>query len=273
MERVDIKTGFTTVDHAGDPNYYVGYLDTTASLDFMQGIKRRTYEAMRAQPGARLLDVGCGMGDDVRALAVIVGPGGSVVGIDNSEKMVAEALKRTEGLDLPVEFQVGNAAHLDFEDNSFDGVRAERILIHLEDPQAAIAEMVRVTRPGGHLVTMDADWDTLLLDAPDRDLTRKVLNLVSDAIRNNWIARQVPGIFKHMGLQDVTTGAGTLIMQEFPLFDHVVHLSETIEHAVTTGLLDPQEIEPWRAALEERGRQGLFFGAMTGLVTVGRKPA
>ena len=106
-----------------------------------------------------------------------------------------------------------------------------------------------------------------------QDLTRKVLNMVSDAIRNNWIARQVPGIFKHMGLQDVTTGAGTLIMQEFPLFDHVVHLSETIEHAVTTGLLDPQEIEPWRAALEERGRQGLFFGAMTGLVTVGRKPA
>lgn len=58
-EQIDIRTGFSMVDHAGDAGYYVGYLDTTTSLDFMQASKPGTYAAMGAQPGARLLDVGC----------------------------------------------------------------------------------------------------------------------------------------------------------------------------------------------------------------------
>lgn len=65
---------------------------------------------------------------------------------------------------------------------------------------------------------------------------------------------------------------GTLIMNELALFDRIVHLSETIGQAMKKGLLDPAEIEKWRAALEERDRKGLFFGAMTGRLTPGRKP-
>src|ERR1700690_3247957 len=125
MRRINIRSGFAGVDHTDDPDYYVGYLDAATALDFMQRFKRQSYEAMGAQPGMRLLDVGCGTGDDVRAMAGIVGPNGSVVGVDNSEKMVGEARKRAEELGLPIEFRVGNAAHLDFEDNSFDACRAE----------------------------------------------------------------------------------------------------------------------------------------------------
>jgi len=271
MQRKNIGSGFAGVDHTDNPDYYVGYLDTATSLDFMQRFKRQSYEAMGAQPGMRLLDVGCGTGDDVRALSAIVGPGGSVVGFDNSEKMVGEARKRAEGLYLPVEFRVGNAAHLDFEDNSFDACRAERILIHVDDPRAVLAEMVRVTKPGGCIVTADADWDTIILDAPDRDLTRKVLDLVSDGIHNSWIARQVPAIMKQMGLQEISTGATNLFMHDLSLFDRLVHLRETIQHAIAGGLLDAEQVGAWLAAMEERDRVGLFFGAMTGFITKGRK--
>ena len=99
-----IRGGFSRVDQTNDPSYYLRYLDTTTALEFMQKLKQQTYQEMGARPGARLLDVGCGAGDDVRALAQIVGPDGWVAGIDNSEQMVTEARKRTEGLDLPVEF-------------------------------------------------------------------------------------------------------------------------------------------------------------------------
>jgi len=267
-----IRSGFSRVDQTDDPNYYVRYLDTTTALEFLQKLKQQTYQEMGARSGARLLDVGCGTGDDVRTLAQIVGPQGSVVGIDNSEQMVAEARKRTEGLDLPVEFRVGNAAHIDFPDNTFDGCRAERILIHVEDPRAVLAEMVRVTKPGGRIVTLDADWDTIVLDAPNRELTRKVLRLVSNTMRNNLISRQVPGILRQMALQDVVTGAGTFIVKEFPLFDRLIHFRETIDQATEAGLLDRQEIDAWLAELEERDRAGLFFSAMTGFMTRACKP-
>lgn len=272
MEEI-IRGGFSRVDQTGDPDYYVRYLDTTTALEFMQKLKQQTYEEMGARSGAKLLDVGCGTGDDVRALAGIVGPDGWVVGVDNSEQMVAEARKRTEGLDLPIEFQVGNAAHLDFPDNTFDACRAERVLLHVEDPREVLSEMVRVTKPGGRIVTMDADWDTILLDAPDRELTRKVLTLVSNSMRNNLIARQVPGILRQMDLPEVVTGAGTFITRELPLFDRLVHLRETISQATKAGLLDRQDIDAWLAELEERDRAGLFFGAMTGFITRACKPA
>ncbi len=57
--------------------------------------KQRTFELLEIKKGYRLLDVGCGTGEDVRAMASLVGRTGSVIGIDRSEAMVAEAQKQT----------------------------------------------------------------------------------------------------------------------------------------------------------------------------------
>jgi ubiquinone/menaquinone biosynthesis C-methylase UbiE len=48
--------------------------------------------------------------------------------------MIVEARKRAEGLNLPVEYQAGDAHHLDFADNTFGGCRAERVFMHVENP-------------------------------------------------------------------------------------------------------------------------------------------
>lgn len=98
-----------------------------------------------------LLDVGCGTGDEVRALAHAVGPRGRSVGVDASAVMVAEAQHRHAASGLPVAFVVGDAQHLAFADASFDRCRAERVLMHLDDPERALAEMRRVVRSGGRL--------------------------------------------------------------------------------------------------------------------------
>ena len=59
-----------------------------------QDYKRRTFALLGAKAGARLLDVGCGTGDDALAMARLVGPDGHVTGIDTSETMIAEARAR-----------------------------------------------------------------------------------------------------------------------------------------------------------------------------------
>src|SRR5262245_12847280 len=116
----DAATGFRDVDQTGDPGYYVRFLQSVSGLERMRQIKRRSYELLQVRPGHHVLDVGCGLGDDVRALAALVGPTGRVVGIDVSAAMITEARKRSEGTDLPVAFAVGDAHHLDFPDGSFD---------------------------------------------------------------------------------------------------------------------------------------------------------
>ena len=60
--------------------------------------------------------------------------------------------------------------------------------------------MVRVTRPGGRIVVFDFDWDTLIIDHPDKETTRTVVLTYSDSIQNGWIGRQLPRLFDSLVL-------------------------------------------------------------------------
>ena len=97
----------------------------------------------RVGVGGDLLEVGCGTGlimNRVQSFAK------SVRGIDISPGMLEHARKR--GLDV----QEGSATELPFEDESFDVVYSFKVLAHVPDIDRALAEMARVTRPGGHVV-------------------------------------------------------------------------------------------------------------------------
>ena len=107
-----------------DPKSYAGYADTEylrLAAELAQQDKQRTYAAMHAQPGAHVLDVGCGPGFDTLALAHIVGETGRVVGIDHDPAMVEEANRRAAeagvaGLTLHI---TADAASLPFEECPF----------------------------------------------------------------------------------------------------------------------------------------------------------
>jgi SAM-dependent methyltransferase len=99
----------------------------------------------------RALDVGTGTGPLALALAPLVR---EVVGVDLVPEMLAEARRQLEGVEN-VTFVEGDSTALPFEAASFDLTASSRTIHHLQRPELAIAEMVRVTRPGGHLVVID----------------------------------------------------------------------------------------------------------------------
>jgi SAM-dependent methyltransferase len=89
---------FTRVDATADPNFFVRFVDAANEMASVQACKRRMEAMLQPRVGQRILDLGCGTGDDARALARLVAPGGRVVGVDNSEVMLAEARRRAMGL-------------------------------------------------------------------------------------------------------------------------------------------------------------------------------
>lgn len=122
--------------------------------------------------GASILDVGCGPGTITTDLADRVKPG-EVIGIDAAEAVISRATALlTDGTTPNCRFAVGDVYALDFPDNRFDIVHAHQVLQHLKDPVAALAEMYRVTRPGGIIAVRDVDYGGMVWWPPDPMLTR-----------------------------------------------------------------------------------------------------
>ena len=101
------------------------------------------------KPGMRALDFGCGPGTLSAGLAQVVAPG-ELYGIDTEETQVELAKSLAAALQVEnVTFQVGDVTELPFEDDFFDVAHAHDVLFYVPDTRAALAEVMRVLKPGG----------------------------------------------------------------------------------------------------------------------------
>ena len=125
---------FEDVDRSDDPAGRVRYLDAVRAQGRVGEQKRMTLEMMHLNEGDAGLDVGCGTGDDVIAIARIVGPKGYAAGVDMSETMIEEARKRAAAEGVQADFRCTDGATLPFADATFHAARIERVLIHVESP-------------------------------------------------------------------------------------------------------------------------------------------
>lgn len=106
--------------------------------------------------GESVLDIGCGAGVDAMIASIMVGPTGSVVGIDVSSEMLARARKNLSLTELDnVAFWKGSAEDLPFPDRSFDVVISSGVFNLIADKAKAVEEVFRVMKHGGRLMMAD----------------------------------------------------------------------------------------------------------------------
>jgi ubiquinone/menaquinone biosynthesis C-methylase UbiE len=267
----DLASGFRDVDNAASFEMFSSCLDLVESIPFFADCKRESYGLLGAGPGRRVLDVGCGLGEDAKALAKLVAPGGSVVGIDGSRGMIEAARKRHDGVE-GLSFEVGDAASLPFDDASFDVCRIDRVLQHIAEPVPAIGEMVRVLRPGGVLVAYDNDWETLTVDSDDRKTTRTVLNAWCDRFPSGWIGRRMVPLFLQAGLRDVVATPKTLVLRELDVADRLYLFFATAGRLAEAGAIGRDEAARWADGLRAAEAEGRFFSSYTGFLVRGTLP-
>jgi demethylmenaquinone methyltransferase/2-methoxy-6-polyprenyl-1,4-benzoquinol methylase len=114
--------------------------------------RRRAADLAALAPGDRALDVATGTGDLALELADRVAPGGEVVGVDFSERMLE--LARAKGGNR-VRFESGNALALAFPDGAFDAATVGFGARNFSDLERGLSEMARVVRPGGRVVVLE----------------------------------------------------------------------------------------------------------------------
>lgn len=267
---LSVSANFHRIDETAEPNAFFRFLDARRDEPWFAAELRSILDLLDPRPGNTVLDLGCGLGDQSRAIASIVGENGSIVGIDASAAMVAEARRRSEG--LTVRFETGDARRLEFEDGSFDRCLTNALLVHLDDPAATIAELVRLTRPGGRIVANDPDTGSQIVDLPDRALTQKLLAYRATFRDSGWTGRRLPRLFREAGLVDVTVRPNTIWTTD-PSPAMNGWLPPSIEQAREAGVLTSAEADNLLADIEEVTRSGNYFFAMTWFVVGGRKPS
>jgi ubiquinone/menaquinone biosynthesis C-methylase UbiE len=262
---------FAQVDTTINPQAFVHYLDTVSANAQIQQLKRQTYTLLALQPGQMILDVGCGTGEDVRNLAELVGSTGKVVGVDKSATMIATARERSGGFGAPLDFQQADITQLPFADATFDGVRTERVFQHLSDRRAALAELVRVTKPGGHIVVTDTDQGMTAGTASNRVLTRRILTFQDDDTQNGWSGRELPGLFQQAGLTQIQVVPFVLQIYDFRQFDELSNLSKDLQYAQRRGILAADDIATWMADVAAVSERQEFFAAIVVFSVVGQR--
>jgi ubiquinone/menaquinone biosynthesis C-methylase UbiE len=265
---------FTVVTLGGRHLGGIAALEDRASMPTYRAMFRTLIDLIAPQPGEAILDIGCGAGSLDRQLAQWLvaqrlGAANPITAIDVNPFWLreAEALAAEDGLAGMIRFVPGNAEAVPFPDNSFDAVFSVTVLEEC-DADRAIAEMMRVVRPGGRIgiVVRATDlpqwWNLDLPEALRRKVTPPPQSVAAKGVADASLYRRMT----RAGLEDLTCFPTlvTLDRPDGPIWryreDHVL------------SLLDAEELTVWRAARDRAAQDGQLIMAHPLHAAVGHKP-
>ncbi|MFC4064566.1 methyltransferase domain-containing protein [Actinoplanes subglobosus] len=236
----------------------------------IQRVRRTAFDMLGPAAGERLLDAGSGSGEVARLLAARVGPAGEVLAVDHSSAITAAAVSRHDG--SAVSYLTGDAAALAMPDDHVDGVWCERVLQHVDDADATIRELVRVTRPGGRICLVDTDWGSLAFDGMPSGLGEVVLAHVRGHFtpRQHDMGRTLRRRLVGAGLRNVVAAPVTCLFTS-PESAAVVLPMVNPRVPEETWATPPGLRDEWLACVDAAGQSGTFLAVLTIWVVAGTK--
>lgn len=244
-----------------DTDTLIALLDIADNTPGASELRARSYELLNIGPDAAVVDVGSGSG---RAVVEMAERGARAVGIDPDERMIDVAGERWPDAD----FRIADAYDLPFADGELHGYRADKVYHILDDPARAVGEARRVLAPGGRIVLIGQDWDTLVIDADDAELTRTIMHARADQVTSPRVVRRSRNLLLDAGFDDVTVEVHAAIFTDAAMVPLLVNLAE---RARSAGAISEAQAEGWIAEQRERGEAGRLFLAIPMFVTAGTR--
>lgn len=207
-------------------------------------------------PGQSVAEIGCGPRGCLDLLADLVGPGGSVVGVERSEDAVVRARKFVADNGLAnVDVRLGDGRHTGLPRDAFDLVTSRLVLVNVPQPEELVAEAAALAKPGGVVAYHEAVWPVHTYDPPlvawDRlyDIVQAYANLNGIDL---FVGRRVARLLREHGLFDVHSNAITHLYpighgRRMLALDFVENLSDRF---VEQHLVEPDELTDLKAALK-----------------------
>jgi len=244
-------------------------MDVRAADPAMRAITERYLAPLPAV--VRALEVGCGAGGATAAILEHLAVE-TYVAVDPAPGLVERARARFAH-DPRVRISVGSAAATGEPADSYDLVLAHTVYSHLAEPDAAIAEAMRVLRPGGRLVVFDGDYASLTVARGDADPLQAALELVKrHMIHGPYVMRSLPRRLDAVGFAVERSEPFAYLGGERP--DYFLTLfARGLAAAGAAGEIGPDFAAGVLAEARRRVAAGTFFAAVLFMSVVARKPA
>ncbi|MDN5747856.1 MAG: methyltransferase domain-containing protein, partial [Pseudonocardia sp.] len=150
----------------------------------------------------------------------------------------------------------GDALSLPYSDASFDAAVSTQVYEYVADVPAALAELRRVLRPGGRVLVLDTDWDSVVWHTADRDLHRRVMAVWDQHLVDPHLPCTLPGHLRRAGFRITDRSLIPLFNATFDAASYSALTIQTIGGYVRgRGGITAEDVRAWTADLEARGAE------------------
>lgn len=224
--------------------------------------RERVLSLLAPQPGERVLDIGSGPGYLMASIAEAVGPTGVVHGLDPSPAMNALATGRTGGMPW-VHIDDGDAVALPYPDDAFDAAVSTQVYEYVADIPGALGELRRVMRPGGRVLILDTDADSLVWHTADRELHRRVDAAWEEHLVHPRLPRTLAGLLRRAGFRVTDQQVYVIFNPELtPDSFSAVHMHTVAGFVAGRHGLTEADADAWLADLRARADEGDYLFSM-----------
>lgn len=229
--------------------------------------------ALDLQPDDRILDIGSGPGLLVEDIASVIGPDGSICGIDISKEMVALSQQRCSHL-LQVELREGDATALPYSNDEFDVAISTQVYEYIEDIDMCIEELYRVLKPGGRALVLCTDWDTLLWNTENRERMQHIMTTFEAHCTDPRLPRKIAPKLRSAGFDLIKYDVYTILNPEYHenTYSHGV-IDFIGSYVIGKNGVTAEETEAWANELREKGQEGDYFFSISRYIFMVFKPA
>lgn len=221
--------------------------------------RQRTLEILAPAKGEHILDIGCGPGLLAHDLALEVGPGGRVTGVDKDPAMLDLARRRCA--ELPqVDLLEGEATDLPATNSTLDAVTCAQVLLYVEDVERAIATMHRVLKPGGRAVIVETDWRSLVLSSAAPELTETMITAWDRAVASPNLPVRLGPLLRARGFAAVRVEAFPVLSTHCRTGGYAAGMAEHLARtARENGSVTTEQSARWLKDLERLDAEGAYF--------------
>jgi arsenite methyltransferase len=222
--------------------------------------RRMVLRSLALRPGEHVIDIGTGPGLLAAEIAAAVGPGGLVCGIDVSESMLALAEARaSQPGGARIELRQAGANQLPVAEAAFDAAVSTQVFEYVIDVPGALAEIHRVLRPGGRVLVLDTDWDSIVWRSGDDRRMARVLTVWEEHLVDPHLPRTLRGSLEAAGFEVARPQVLPLFNAGFDPDTFSARLLEIITGFVAgPGGLTNEDVEAWAADLRALGADYFF---------------